>query len=108
MVGVVPVARPQYQLRGLGFQTQALAALPVVHLLLGLAVLPGPGVVSGAAPVDGDGPGAVRVRAPLARGQLALRVQPEELVPAETVATGGGDLEKKLNSFIDLLGRKSP
>ena len=54
VVGVVPVARAHDGPGALGFQCQAVARRPVVHLLLALPVLPGAGVVAELAPRDQD------------------------------------------------------
>ena len=96
VVGVVAVARPHDGPGALGLQRQAVAARPVVHLLLALPVLPGPGVVAELAPGHGDAAAVlVHLRAPLAGRELALGVQAEQLVAAEAVAAGGANLKVK-------------
>ena len=96
VVGVVLVAGAQRGLGRLGLQHEALTPPGVVHLLVGRAELPRAGVVPGGAPLDHDVALAVGLGAPLAGGQLALRVQPEHLVAAEAVASRRGALENGL------------
>ena len=74
-----------YDRPGVRVHGQAAAQFGVVQLPLRLPPLPRPVVPAGGAPRDGDGV-PVRRRAPLAARQLTLRVEPEQLRAAVSVA----------------------